>query len=200
VKQFVAWLQATAIALGGPGLFAIGFLDSSFLSFPEVNDLLVMGLVMEHPHRLLYYSTMATLGSVAGCFALYTVAKRGGQGFVERRFKPKYVEGGRRLFQKYGILVIMVPALLPPPAPFKIFVLLAGVAGLPAWQFLIAVFSARFVRYFGEGLLAVWYGERAIDFLHAHAKQIGLGLAGLALLGGLAFVAWSRHKARPGST
>ena len=196
----MAWLQATAIALGGPGLFAIGFLDSSFLSFPEVNDLLVMGLVMEHPHRLLYYSTMATLGSVAGCFALYTVAKRGGQGFVERRFKPKYVEGGRRLFQKYGILVIMVPALLPPPAPFKIFVLLAGVAGLPAWQFLIAVFSARFVRYFGEGLLAVWYGERAIDFLHAHAKQIGLGLAGLALLGGLAFVAWRRHKARPGST
>ena len=196
----MAWLQATAIALGGPGLFAIGFLDSSFLSFPEVNDLLVMGLVMEHPHRLLYYSTMATLGSVAGCFALYTVAKRGGQGFVERRFKPKYVEGGRRLFQKYGILVIMVPALLPPPAPFKIFVLLAGVAGLPAWQFLIAVFSARFVRYFGEGLLAVWYGERAIDFLHAHAKQIGLGLAGLALLGGLAFVAWRRRKARLGST
>jgi LPXTG-motif cell wall-anchored protein len=194
VKQFVAWLQATAITLGGPGLFVIGFLDSSFLSFPEVNDLLVMGLVMEHPHRLLYYSTMATLGSAAGCFALYSVAKRGGQTFVEKRFKPKYVEAGRRLFQKYGILVIMVPALLPPPAPFKIFVLLAGVAGLPAWQFLIAVFSARFVRYFGEGLLAVWYGERAIDFLHAHAKQIGLILAGLALLGGVAFVAWKKRK------
>ena len=194
MKQFVAWLQATAITLGGPGLFVIGFLDSSFLSFPEVNDLLVMGLVMEHPHRLLYYSTMATLGSAAGCFALYSVAKRGGQAFVEKRFKPKYVEAGRRLFQKYGILVIMVPALLPPPAPFKIFVLLAGVAGLPAWQFLIAVFSARFVRYFGEGLLAVWYGERAIDFLHAHAKQIGLILAGLALLGGLVFVAWKKRK------
>ena len=190
----MAWLQATAIALGGPGLFAIGFLDSSFLSFPEVNDLLVMGLVMEHPHRLLYYSTMATLGSVAGCFALYTVAKRGGQGFVERRFKPKYVEGGRRLFQKYGILVIMVPALLPPPAPFKIFVLLAGVAGLPLWQFAVGIFIARFIRYGGEGLLAVWYGERAIDFLHAHAKQIGLGLAGLALVGGLAFVAWKKRK------
>ena len=194
MKQLVAWLQATAITLGGPGLFVIGFLDSSFLSFPEVNDLLVMGLVMEHPHRLLYYSTMATLGSAAGCFALYSVAKRGGQAFVEKRFKPKYVEAGRRLFQKYGILVIMVPALLPPPAPFKIFVLLAGVAGLPAWQFLISVFTARFLRYFGEGLLAVWYGERAIDFLHAHAKQIGLILAGLALLGGLVFVAWKKRK------
>jgi len=190
----VAWLQATAVTLGGPGLFVIGFLDSSFLSFPEVNDLLVMGLVMEYPHRLLYYSSMATLGSVAGCFALYSVAKRGGQRFVEKRFKPKYVAAGRRLFEKYGILVIMVPALLPPPAPFKIFVLLAGVAGLPTWQFLIAVSSARFVRYFGEGLLAVWYGERAIDFLHLHAQEIGLGLAGLALLGGLAFVVWKKRK------
>jgi membrane protein YqaA with SNARE-associated domain len=194
VKQFVAWLQATAITLGGPGLFVIGFLDSSFLSFPEVNDLLVMGLVMEHPHRLLYYASMATLGSVAGCFALYSVARRGGQRFVEKRFKPKYVQAGRRLFEKYGILVIMVPALLPPPAPFKIFVLLAGVAGLPAWQFLIAVSVARFVRYFGEGLLAVWYGERAIDFLHAHAKEIGLGLAVVALVGGVAFVAWRKRK------
>jgi LPXTG-motif cell wall-anchored protein len=194
VKQFVAWLQATAITLGGPGLFVIGFLDSSFLSFPEVNDLLVMGLVMEHPHRLLYYSSMATLGSVAGCFALYSVAKRGGQRFVEKRFKPQYVAAGRRLFEKYGILVIMVPALLPPPAPFKIFVLLAGIAGLPAWQFLIAVASARFVRYFGEGLLAVWYGDRAIVFLHAHAKEIGLILAGLALVGGVAYVAWKKRK------
>ena len=196
----MAWLQATAVTLGGPGLFVIGFLDSSFLSFPEVNDLLVMGLVMEYPHRLLYYSSMATLGSVAGCFALYSVAKRGGQRFVEKRFKPKYVQFGRRLFEKYGVLVIMVPALLPPPAPFKIFVLLAGVAGLPAWQFLIAVSVARFVRYFGEGLLAVYYGERAVTFLHDNAKPIGLTLAGLALVGGLAFVAWKRRKAAREST
>lgn len=149
---------------------------------------------MEHPHRLLYYAGMATLGSVAGCLALYYIARRGGQGFVERRFKAKHIEGGRRLFQKYGILMIVVPALLPPPAPFKIFVLLAGVMGVPAWQFVVAVFSARFVRYFGEGLLAMYYGDRAISFLHEHAKEIGLGLAGLALAGGLAWVAWQRRN------
>jgi len=194
VKAFVTWLQATAVALGGPGLFVIGFLDSSFLSFPEVNDLLVVGLVMQHPHRLVYYAGMATLGSVAGCFALYYVARRGGQGFVEKRFKAKHIEAGRRLFQKYGILMIVVPALLPPPAPFKIFVLLAGIMGVPAWQFLVAVFSARFVRYFGEGLLAMYYGDRAMAFLHEHAREIGLGLAGAALVGGVVWIAISRRK------
>ena len=100
----------------------------------------------------------------------------------------------RRLFEKYGVLVIMVPALLPPPAPFKIFVLLAGVAGLPAWQFLIAVSVARFVRYFGEGLLAVYYGEQAVNFLHENAKPIGLVLASVALVGGLAFFAWKCRR------
>jgi membrane protein YqaA with SNARE-associated domain len=195
VKRLVAWIQGTATALGGPGLFLIGFLDSSFLSFPELNDLLVMGLVMQHPHRLLYYALMATLGSVAGCVALYYVARRGGHAFVEKRFKARHVAGGLRLFQKYGLLMIMIPALLPPPAPFKIFVLLAGVAAIPLWQFTVAVFVARFIRYAGEGLLAVWYGDRAFAFLHAHAREAGLGLAGLALAGGLVWFALSRRRA-----
>jgi LPXTG-motif cell wall-anchored protein len=194
VKRFVTWIKGTAIALGGPGLFIIGFLDSSFLSFPELNDLLVIGMVMEHPRRLVYYSLMATLGSVAGCLALYYVARKGGQGFVEKRFKAHHIEGGLKLTRKYGLLMIMVPALLPPPAPFKIFILIAGLAAVPVWQFVTAVFAARFIRYFGEGLLAMWYGDRAIAFLQDHAKEIGLVLAGLALLGGLAWIAWQRRK------
>jgi membrane protein YqaA with SNARE-associated domain len=194
VKRLVTWIKGTAIALGGPGLFVIGFLDSSFLSFPELNDLLLIGMVMQHPHRLLYYALMATLGSVAGCLALYYVARTSGQSFVERRFKAHHVEGGLRLFQKYGLLMIMVPALLPPPAPFKLFILLAGVAAIPVWQFVTAVFVARFIRYFGEGLLAVWYGDRAIEFLHAHATEAALWLAGLALVAGLGWIAWQRRK------
>jgi membrane protein YqaA with SNARE-associated domain len=194
VKRFASWVQATAVAMGGPGLFVIGFLDSSFLSFPELNDLLLVGMVMKHPHRLIYYATMATLGSVCGCLALYAVARKGGRAFVMTRFKEAHVEKGMRLFQKYGLLMIMIPALLPPPAPFKIFVLLAGVAAIPVWQFTAAVVIARGVRYFGEGLLAIYYGDRAISFLHEHAKEIGLGLAGLALVGGVAWFAWQRRR------
>jgi membrane protein YqaA with SNARE-associated domain len=194
VKRFASWVQATAVAMGGPGLFIIGFLDSSFLSFPEVNDLLLVGMVMKRPHLLVYYAAMATLGSVAGCLALYTVARKGGRNFVAKRFKPSHVEKGMQLFQKYGLLMIMIPALLPPPAPFKIFVLLAGVAAIPVWQFTAAIAVARGIRYFGEGLLAMYYGERAFTFLHDHAKEIGGTLVALALAGGFAWIAWQRRK------
>src|SRR5262245_61846303 len=192
----LAAIQGAAVAMGGPGLFIIGFLDSSFLSFPEVNDLLLVGMVMKHPHRLPYYALMATLGSVLGCLAIYFVARKGGEAFLRKRFRAHPVDRGLKLFQKYGLLVLIVPALLPPPAPFKIFVLMAGVAAIPVWQFVTAIAVARGVRYFGEGLLAVWYGERAFAYLHDHAKVIGLSLAGAALVLGGGWIAWQRRKAR----
>ena len=195
MKRFVSWMQGVAVTLGGPGLLIIGFLDSSFLSFPMINDLLLIGMVTRHKSFLLYYAFMATVGSVLGCLALYFVARKGGEAFLLKRFKAGHVEGGMKLLQKHGLLVVFVPALLPPPAPFKIFVLLAGVAAIPVWQFAVAIFAARFIRYGGEGLLAVYYGDAAGDFLEAHAKEAGLWLAGLALVAGVAWIAWQRRKA-----
>src|SRR5213078_3083674 len=129
-------------------------------------------------------------GSVLGCLAIYYVARKGGEAFLRKRFKASHVDGGMKLFQRYGLLVLVVPALLPPPAPFKIFVLLAGVAAIPVWQFVTAIFVARVIRYGGEGLLAVWYGDQAFAFLHAHAKAAGLWLALAALVLGGAWIAW----------
>jgi len=133
---------------------------------------------------------------VMGCLALYFVARRGGEAFLRKRFKASHVERGLNLYKKYGLLVVIVPALLPPPAPFKIFVLLAGVSGVPVWQFVVAVFTARFIRYFGEGLLAVYYGDQAGAFIQAHAKEAALVLAGLVLVGGVVWIVWNRRKAR----
>jgi LPXTG-motif cell wall-anchored protein len=197
MKSFLAWIQGFALTWGGPGLLLIGFLDSSFLSLPEVNDLLVVFMVTRHKHLLLYYALMATIGSVLGCLALYLVARKGGETFLRKRFKATHIDRGLRLFQKYGLLVVIVPALLPPPAPFKIFVLLAGVAAIPIWQFVTAVFIARFVRYFGEGLLAVWYGDRAATFIKENTAAAGLTLAGIALVLGLAWILWKRKHANP---
>jgi membrane protein YqaA with SNARE-associated domain len=194
MKTFVNWIQGLAVTWGGPGLLVIGFLDSSFLSFPEVNDLLIIFMVTRHKHLVLYYALMATIGSVLGCLALYYVARKGGETFLRKRFRESHVEAGLKLYRKYGLLVVIVPALLPPPAPFKIFVLLAGVAAVPIWQFAAAVFTARFIRYFGEGLLAVYYGDAAGEFLNAHAKEVGLGLAALALAAGVAWIAWRKRK------
>lgn len=194
MKNFVTWAQSFALAWGGPGLLLIGFLDSSFLSLPEVNDLLIIFMVTRHKHLLLYYALMATIGSVLGCLALYLVARKGGETFLRKRFKASHVDRGLALYRKYGLLVVIVPALLPPPAPFKIFVLLAGVAGVPIWQFLGAVFTARFIRYFGEGLLAVYYGDAAADFVKTYAKEAGLVLAAVALVGGVGWIAWHKRK------
>ena len=194
MKRLAAWIQASAVAWGALGIFVISFLDSSFLSFPEVVDLLIIGMVIQRPHLLLYYSLMGTAGSLLGCLVLYYLARAGGEAFVRKRFKERHVDRGLVLAQKYGLLIVIVPALLPPPMPFKIFILIAGVAEIPVLQFSVAVAAARFVRYFGEGLLAIWYGEAAFTFLRANAGKIGLALAGAALVIGLAVIVLRRRK------
>jgi LPXTG-motif cell wall-anchored protein len=196
VKALVNSIQNFALAWGGPGLLLVGFLDSSFLSFPMINDLLLIGMVTRNKSLVVFYVAMATAGSLLGCLSLYYVGRKGGETFLLKRFNAGYIERGKGLLQKYGLLVVMVAALLPPPAPFKIFVLLAGVAAVPAWQFASAILIARSVRYSAEGFLAVYYGDAAGGFLKAHAREAGLVLAGVALVGGAGWIAWQRRKAR----
>ncbi len=191
------WVQAFALTLGGPGLFLIAFLDSSFLSFPQVVDLLVIIMVTQHKERMLYYALMPTLGSIAGCFSLYSVARRGGEAFLRRRVGGRLVDRALAVFQKYGLLAVLVPAVLPPPAPFKVFVLAAGVARVRPLEFLLAVAIGRGIRYFGEALLAVWYGDHAAAFLRDNARAAALVLATTGLLAGAAWMVWRRRRGSP---
>ena len=195
MSRVVEWVQGFALSLGGPGLFIIAFLDSSFLSFPEVNDLLIIWLTTQHPERMPYYALMTTLGSIAGCLALYTVARKGGEAFLRRRFQDGHIDRAMAIFRKYGLLAILVPSILPPPMPFKIFVLAAGVARVRLAHFIIAIAIGRGFRYFGEGLLAVWYGEAAGEFLKANARPIAMAVAAMCLIGGLLYIYWRRRKA-----
>ncbi len=134
MKGIISWGQGIALSLGGPGLFLIAFLDASFLSLPEINDILVMWMVTRHKERLLYYVSMATLGSLAGCFVLYWLAWKGGDAVMKKWFKPETVERATAQIRRYGVLALLVPSMLPPPSPFKVFVLLAGVVANPASQ------------------------------------------------------------------
>lgn len=172
IRRFVAWVQGFALALGAPGLFLVSFLDSSFISLPEITDLLLVWMVTQHPFRMALYATMSTLGSIAGCYTIYFIARKGGEAFVRRRFHERHVDRSLELFQRYGIWVIIVPALLPPPAPFKIFVLMAGVAGMSSARFITAVAIGRGLRYFAEALLAVLYGKAAIAFLNENLRPV----------------------------
>ena len=182
--------------IGGPGLFLVAFLDSSFLSLPEINDLLVVMLVIEHKARMPYYATMATLGSVTGCLVLYSIGRRGGEALVRRRFGGPRMARALAASKRYGVLAIAVPAILPPPAPFKIFVLLAGVAGVPLWQFATTIALARGFRYFAVGALSVRYGDDAIAFIEANGRAVSVVLVGLIVAGGLAWIFWRRGRSR----
>ena len=197
MTRLLEWVQGFAVARGGPGLFLIAFLDSSFLSFPEVIDLLIIWLTTKHPDRMPYYALLSTLGSIAGCYALFAVARKGGEAFLRKRFHERHVDRAMAVVQKHGLLSVLVPSLLPPPAPFKIFVLAAGVARVNTRDFLIAVTVGRGARYFGEGLLALWYGERAAAFLRENAKSFATGTAITVLVLGLGWIWWqNRQKKR----
>jgi len=188
VSGVISPIQEWASELGGVGLFIIALLDSSFLSFPQVNDLLIIVLSTKYPERMTYYASMTTIGSMVGCFLLYFVARRGGEVFLRRRVKGRYADRAIALYQRHGLLAVVVPALLPPPVPFKVFVLLAGAAAVSPIRFGIAIAIGRGIRYFGQGYLAVLYGEQAAEFMRAHGAALGLGLAAAAVAAAAIFL------------
>jgi membrane protein YqaA with SNARE-associated domain len=190
-------IQSWASGMGGVGLFVIALLDSSFLSFPQVNDLLIIVLSTTYPARMPYYAAMTTAGSLIGCFMLYVVARRGGESLLRKRLKGKHVDRALALYQRYGLMAVLVPALLPPPVPFKVFVLLAGAAAVAPWRFGLAVVIGRGIRYFGQGYLAVLYGEQAAEFMKANGAEAGIALAGLAILAGAVVVILRRRRTGP---
>ena len=194
MSRVVNWVEMVASSLGGSGLFVVAFLDSSFLSLPEINDILVVLMVTRNKALMTYYASMATLGSIAGCLVLHGVGRRGGEALVRKRFTGPRVERALALFHRFGVLAIIVPALLPPPMPFKLFVLISGVARVRVLSFVGAVAVGRGMRYFGEGALAVRYGDQTIAILRANGPQVALVLVVCTLVGVGVSVVLRRHR------
>jgi membrane protein YqaA with SNARE-associated domain len=172
------WRQkivASAGALGAPGLFLVSFLDSSILTFPVINDLLLIELSIQKPVRMPMYAAMAMLGSVLGCLLLYFIAKKGGEAFFHKKAGERAAVI-RHWVEKNGFGGILIAALLPPPTPFKVFVFAAGVFEVPPASFASAITLARFIRYFGIGYLAIRYGDQAMPFIAQHKIEVTAGL------------------------
>jgi membrane protein YqaA with SNARE-associated domain len=194
LHQVMAWILPVAERLGAPGLAVIAFLDSSFLSLPQVGDALIVALTIQHPDRWMLYSGATTLGSTAGCFVLYAIARKGGEAFLRRRFSDAKIEQGLGLFRRHGLLAVIVPAILPPPTPFKIFVLLAGLAGVRPAAFAIGIAIGRGFRFGGEGWLAYKYGAHATQYINDNLATASVAVAGVVLLIGLVVILSRRRR------
>jgi membrane protein YqaA with SNARE-associated domain len=186
------------LTLGAPGLYLVAFLDSSFLSLPEITDLLVVWMVTRHPALVLVYVLAATLGSLTGCLVMYFIGRKGGEALIRKRFAPASVERAMAAFQRYGVLVVLIPAILPPPAPFKIFVLLSGLAGITPAKFVTAIVIGRGARYFVLGLLAVEYGEEALAYLEEHGVAVAVVVLALLAAGVAGYFIWSKGRSAKG--
>jgi membrane protein YqaA with SNARE-associated domain len=188
------WLQVLARRMGrfivhvpifvaAPMMILVGALDSSLLSLPEVNDYLVVARCYTHPRAVFFFPMFAAIGSVLGCFLLYTILSRGGKAVLHSRFKVEHIERVERAYARFGILALAVPALMPPPMPFKIFVATAGALQFPRRKFLVTILLARSLRYYAEGTLAVFYGERVLRFSKDNGILIISVVAGLMVVG-----------------
>jgi undecaprenyl-diphosphatase len=165
------WLQAAIAASGGLGLFLVAFLDSSFLPFPTINDLLLIDLCLGSPLRMPYYAGMATVGSVVGSLVLYFLARKGGEAAFRSQAGSR-ADKIRHWVERNGFVSMVIAAILPPPTPFKFFVLAAGAFEMPLGQFVLSLILARGARFFGEGYLAVRYGDQATRYLVEHKVAI----------------------------
>lgn len=198
MHDFVLWLQRTLIPTLGPfGMFVVAFFDSSFLSIPEVNDIFVVTEAAARPRGVWAYVLATTLGSVTGCSALWLVGRRGGEPLLVRRFGADRVEDMRRAFHRWDLLALAVPALLPPPMPFKIFVFSSGVFGVPFRRFLLTLSIARGARYTTWAVLGGVYGQAALEHLRAFDRWFeayDAVIVPLALAAALSVVLWALRR------
>ena len=192
------WLEVNVIGLpiyyAAPAMIIIGALDSSLLSLPEINDYLVVGRCFKDPSAAIYFPLFAATGSVLGCNLLYTIVRRGGQAVLRKRFNLENIKRVEKAYERFGFLAIGIPAILPPPLPFKIFVATAGALEYPRWKFLLTVMIARSVRYYVEGILAVYYGRRVLLFMKDNGLVVISIVASLVFIGLIIYFLINRRR------
>jgi membrane protein YqaA with SNARE-associated domain len=169
------------VPFGALGLFTIALLDSALIPLPGGPDAVMLYLSTVSPARMPLYALGATAGSVIGCLILYHISRRAGRRALEK-FPPEKRARVKELVDRYDVLSVLVASVLPPPFPFKLFVITAGVFRLSVLRFTIAVAAGRAFRFLLEGFLAVKYGERAKDLLAENYPLVGIGVAVLIIV------------------
>lgn len=191
VTKWLTRLSEYLVTLGAFGLFAVALLDSTFVPLPSSVDALMLLLSTTYPSWMVWYALMATTGSSIGCLILYLISRRAGARALNRFSEAKRARV-KLLIDRYDALAVLVVTLLPPPFPFKLFVVTAGVFRFSLLRFMLAIVVGRAFRFLLVGYFAVRYGAEAKAILTKYYPWIGLGLVVLII----AFVVVKRFVKR----
>jgi membrane protein YqaA with SNARE-associated domain len=186
------WIKAVLLPLGPWGIFLFAAIDGSLMGMPL--DAVFVGYVYHDRSRFLLYVLLASLGSAVGSIFIYVIGYTGGEVLLRKKLSPERFEKIHASFDKHEFLTLMVPAMLPPPTPFKAFVLAAAAFEMGFAHFLLAIFAGRFVRFLIEALLTIYIGPQFVTLtvsLFAHHFKWVLIAAAVALL-----IGWLWHRRR----
>ena len=183
LARYTAWVLGLMKVLGLWGVFVIAFADSALLGMPV--DFVVATYVYQDRQRMLIYIAMASLGSALGSVPLYFIGYLGGEKVLRKRLSEERFQKIHRSFERHEFWALMFPGMLPPPMPFKVFVLAAAVFEMKFRDFLVAVFAGRFVRFLVLSMLVLWFGPQIISHFGGIFKQHWMLLSGVLLEVGL---------------
>lgn len=196
LEKYPDWLRHTLLPWGPWGVFAIAALDSAFVGLPL--DVVVGGFVYAQPHLFWLYALMGAAGSAIGSIVIYVIGYKGGEVLIERRVGKERFDKIRARFEKQEFLALMIPSMLPPPTPFKLFVLSAAVLEMRLPLFLLAIFTGRIARFLILSALVIEFGPQVISIIGTMLRQhlvMSLGIVGGLLVIGILFW-WGRRRAR----
>ncbi len=194
IHAYSEWIKHVLVPLGPWGMLALAAVDGSFLGMPL--DAIFVYYVYTDRSRFLLYVLLGAVGSTLGSIVIYIIGYTGGEVLLRKRLSPARFEKIHESFDRHEFWALMFPAMLPPPAPFKIFVLAAAAFEMSLGHFLLAIFAGRFLRFLIEALLTLRFGPQIVTLtvnLFAH-RFIGILLAvGIILIG---WLIWRRAKRR----
>jgi membrane protein YqaA with SNARE-associated domain len=193
VTRYMDFIWELLRPLGAWAVFAIAGIDSAFFGLPL--DPVVAGYVYQDRARFLLYAVMASAGSAAGCIILYVIGYKSGEMLLEKRLSAKKFNRIRSSFDRHEFWSLMLPSMLPPPFPFKLFVLAASVFEMNFWHFLLAIFAGRMVRFLILSVLVLKFGEQVVALASRLAREHWLALLlAVALTAGLC--GWVCYRGR----
>lgn len=179
LSRYTHFIWALLQPLGSWGVFAIAAIDGSLLGMPL--DPVVAGYVYQNHSKFLLYVIMASVGSAVGSIVLYIIGYKGGEVLLQKRMSAEKFENMRRSFDRHEFWALMFPAMLPPPFPFKLFVLAAAAFEMNFWHFELAIFAGRFARFLILALLTIKFGPQVVSItthlVHQHLAALLIALA-----------------------